>query len=218
MTPDQVATIVQRLLDHGVSLNFASYLGVMVLAAVVAVVAGLFAAYLGEKGASYSTREAFADLVEQLSQTTTAIDAVKPGASNDTWLRQQLWTEKRRLYAELLQAFHGVRSAAQGMAQAQMALEDETDPANRSALQSQIDAHASNLADAKKKVMELACTGEIIFSADASKVLNSFRSDLFSGGATQVRHVLEALAAKSESAIAGLVSSARVDLGLAQAG
>lgn len=215
MTPDQVAAIVQRLLDHGVSLNFASYLGVMVLAAVVAVVAGLFAAYLGEKGASYTTQEAFANLVQQLNQTTTAGAGVNSGVSGDSWLRQQLWTEKRRLYAELLQAFHGVRSAAQGVAQLQLALEKESTPANRSVLQSQIEAHCSNFAAAKNKLMELACAGEIICCADASKILDAFRSDLLSGSATHVEQVPEPLAAKSESAIAGLVRSARADLGLA---
>ena len=144
MSPDQVEAIIRKLLEQGVTLNAASYLAIVILSALFAVAGGFFASYLGEKGKNRATREDFDKLTEQLKQTTRVAEDIKAQVSNESWLRQQIWAEKRRLYAEILQAFEDVRYAASGMSHFHRLMQKQEEEKTKEMLLTQVASHGES--------------------------------------------------------------------------
>ena len=68
--------------------------------------------YLGRKGENYATHEDMQKLVDQVTATTKATEAIKSEITGRLWVSQESWKMKTDLYVRLLTMLHAFMDEA----------------------------------------------------------------------------------------------------------
>lgn len=108
MSPEEIQAMAKGLAEG----QAVWYLGSAVIGGAIT---GL-TAYLAEKGKNQATKEAFAEVREQLKQTNKDAAQIRQLVEGQGWLAQQRWARREKHYIEMLQALHGYERACEGIA------------------------------------------------------------------------------------------------------
>ena len=210
MTPDQLKEYVDGAIRQRDNFAILYFIAVPVFS----FIAAFIGAYLKEKGKNLATKEDLDLLIDQMRKTTATVEEVKSEIAGEAWLKQQIWTEKKRVYIEILQALQEANYSASGMAEGFRLSQDKTrDEVSRKTIERQIEAHGSNYPKARSRVLQLSAAAQIVISGDAWSVLERFKASVDSGKRPDMQTYFDALVEETESAIANLVKAAKRDLG-----
>lgn len=105
MSPEEIQAMAKGLAEG----QAVWYLGSAVIGGAIT---GL-TAYLAEKGKNQATKEAFAEVREQLKQTNKDAAEIRQVVEGQGWLAQQRWARREKHYIEMLQALFGYERACE---------------------------------------------------------------------------------------------------------
>jgi hypothetical protein len=210
MTPDQLKEYVDGAIRHRDNFAILYFIAVPIFS----FIAAFIGAYLKEKGKNLATKEDLDVLIDQMRKTTATVEEVKAEIAGEAWLKQQIWTEKKKVYIDILQALQQANYSAAGMAEGfRLSQAGSHDEMSRKTIERQIEAHGSNYPKARSKVLQFAAAAQIVISAEAWSVLERYEESVDSSKCPDMQTYFDALVGENEGAIANLVKAARRDLG-----
>jgi hypothetical protein len=80
----------------------------IIFSLVSAAIGAYFGAYLKKKGENAAVREEFAEIKDQLRETTLATEQIRRSLTTELWLAQEKWKLRKELYLSMLNSIEAI--------------------------------------------------------------------------------------------------------------